>query len=149
MRLQREKEDDSDFFNNKIRQLKRQLQQSQHERDEQEEHAKQMEQQKVRLERYLKQGMSKGTTNEDLVQDVNFVSRRLDHLASQAEQRQQNMLNESAPMRQKCEQLQQQLIEERSMRDKVIQKKNAEVAYFKKELDSLLQEIAKKTSKAF
>jgi hypothetical protein len=28
MRLQREKEDDSDFFNNKIRQLKRQLQQS-------------------------------------------------------------------------------------------------------------------------
>lgn len=57
----------------------------------------------MRLERYLKQGMSKGTTNEDLVQDVNFVSRRLDHLASQAEQRQQNMLNESAPMRQKCE----------------------------------------------
>ena len=51
-------------------------------------------------------------------------------------------MGDTQPLRRKVEQLQEQLVEERHLRERVIQKKNAEVAYFKKELDSLLQDIA-------
>lgn len=98
----------------------------------------------MRLEKFLKQGMSGAP--EDLMQDVNFVMRRLEMLEQQAEERSQ-MLGGGDQWKRKVETLQQQLSEERSMRDKVIQKKNQEVAYFKRELESLLDDIARKQKK--
>ena len=59
------------------------------------------------------------------------------------------MIGDQSPLKRKVEILQQQLIEEKLLREKVIQKKNSEVAYFKKELESLLDEIARKSNKAF
>jgi len=81
------------------------------------------------------------------MQDVNFVMRRLEMLEQQAEERSALLLRDQTPAKRKLEALQQQLIEERNMREQVVQKKNAEVAYFKKELESLLDEIAIKSTK--
>lgn len=81
-RLKREKEDDNDFLNSKIRQLKRQVQQAISEKEEANEYSKQVEAQKCRLEKFLKQGIHKGNTAEDLAQDVSFVTRRLELLES-------------------------------------------------------------------
>ena len=77
------------------------------------------------------------------MQDVNFVMRRLEMLEQQAEER-STMLGGGDQWKRKVETLTMQLSEKRGMRDKVIQKKNAEVAYFKRELESLLDEIARK-----
>lgn len=52
--MQREKDDDNDFLNEKIRQLKRQLQNAVTEKEEAVEEAKQIEIQKIRLEKLLK-----------------------------------------------------------------------------------------------
>lgn len=52
--MQREKDDDNDFLNEKIRQLKRQLQHAVSEKEEAVEEAKQIEIQKIRLEKLLK-----------------------------------------------------------------------------------------------
>ena len=137
--MKREKEDDSDFFNNKIRQLKRQVQQAITEKDEANEYSKQMETQKMRLEKFLKQGIHKGHTTEELAHDVSLVTRRLEMLEAQAEER----ARDTTPAGQKIEQLQRELNEERQLRENMIKKKNSEVAYFKKELDSLLAAIVK------
>jgi len=42
----------------------------------------------------LKTGLSKGQTNEELIQDVNFVMRRLEVLEQQAEERAQLLLGD-------------------------------------------------------
>ena len=52
--MQREKDDDNDFLNEKIRQLKRQLQNAVTEKEEAVDEAKQIEIQKIRLEKLLK-----------------------------------------------------------------------------------------------
>lgn len=85
-----------------------------------EQHCKQLEGQKARLEKFLKTGLSKGQTNEELIQDVNFVMRRLEVLEQQAEERAQLLLGDQMPMKRKFEMLQQELIEERNIRDRVI-----------------------------
>ena len=87
-RLRREKEDDEEFLNTKIRQLKRQCTQAIQDKEEQEAYARELEQQKCRLEKLLKQQtLSKGTSQDDLLQDVTFVQRRLEMLEQSAEQR--------------------------------------------------------------
>ena len=43
--------------------------------------------------------------------------------------------------------LKSKLSQEREMRDQIVQKKNAEVSYFKAELDALLSELSHKVSK--
>ena len=85
-----------------------------------EEHCKQLKGQKTRLEKFLKTGLSKGQTNEELIQDVNFVMRRLEVLEQQAEERAQLLLGDQMPIKRKLEMLQQELIEERNIRDRVI-----------------------------
>jgi cell division protein ZapA (FtsZ GTPase activity inhibitor) len=65
LRLQREKDDDNDFLNEKIRQLKRQLQNAVSEKEEAVEEAKQMEIQKIRLEKLLKSSLGKGDGSPD------------------------------------------------------------------------------------
>lgn len=71
-----------------------------------EEHCKQLEGQKARLEKFLKTGLSKGQTNEELIQDVNFVMRRLEVLEQQAEERAQLLLGDQMPIKRKLEMLQ-------------------------------------------
>ncbi len=65
LKLQREKDDDNDFLNEKIRQLKRSLQHTVSEKEEAVEEAKQMEIQKIRLEKLLKQSLGKGDGSPD------------------------------------------------------------------------------------
>lgn len=85
------------------------MQQAVVEKDEANEYSKQMETQKMRLEKFLKQGIHKGNSAEDLAHDVSFVTRRLELLEAQAEERARDM----TPSGQKIEQLTKELNEER------------------------------------
>jgi predicted nucleic acid-binding Zn-ribbon protein len=146
-RILREKDDDSEFFNAKIRQLKRQLKDAESEKAELEEAVQKADAQKQRLEKFYRNKMGldapadKAGTNE-LLTEMSVLQRRLEFLEEQAEERNKQMVNEHAPCRREIQRLQQELTEERDLRSNVINKKNKEIAYFKNELDGLLADIA-------
>lgn len=98
-----------------------------------------VEAQKQRLERIFKES-GKGADG-DLSGDVSFITRRLEFLEKQSEDRSKQIATGQAPLRKEIAALQQELQEERATRERAISKKNAEVAYFKKELNELLTEI--------
>jgi len=72
--------------------------------------------------------------------------RRLEFLEEQSEERGKNQRNEHAPCRREIERLNGELQDEKISRGKVLAKKNAEIAYFKAELDTLLAELANQTA---
>ena len=71
--------------------------------------------------------------------------KRLEYLEKQSEDRSKTMLADQNPLKRELERLKVELGEERVRKDRAIAKKNAEVTYFKKELDELLGEIAQKS----
>lgn len=83
----------------------------------------------------------------ELMDELNYMRRKIESLEDQSDLR--HKLNEEGnlPFKRQIDALKQQLEDERVQRLNIINKKNAEIAYFKQELESLLSEIAKQHSK--
>lgn len=78
----------------------------------------------------------------DLIDEVQLLVRRIEFLEEQSEKRAKNTFLESQePYLREIEMLKSKLMQEREMRDQIVNKKNAEVSYFKAELDALLSEM--------
>lgn len=78
----------------------------------------------------------------DLIDEVQLLVRRIEFLEEQSEKRSKSSYLESQePYVREIEMLKSKLMQEREMRDQIVQKKNAEVSYFKAELDALLSEM--------
>ena len=84
----------------------------------------------------------------DLIDEVQLLVRRIEFLEEQNSQRNKNdYLENKEPYLREIEMLKSKLVQEREMRNQIVQKKNAEVSYFKAELDSLLSELSQKVNK--
>ena len=69
--------------------------------------------------------------------------RRIEFLEEQSDKRSKSQyLENQEPYMREIEMLKSKLMQEREMRDQIVQKKNAEVSYFKAELDALLSEMS-------
>lgn len=78
----------------------------------------------------------------DLIDEVQLLIRRIEMLEEQSDKRSKNTyLENQEPYMREIEMLKSKLMQEREMRDQIVQKKNAEVSYFKAELDALLSEM--------
>lgn len=77
----------------------------------------------------------------ELFDEVNFIYRRLEFMEEQSDQRQKIAHGGHEHCRREVTRLELELQDERESRSILIKKKNAEVAYFKAELDALLSEI--------
>lgn len=78
----------------------------------------------------------------DLIDEVQMLVRRIEFLEEQSDKRAKNTyLENQEPYMREIEMLKSKLVQEREMRDQIVQKKNAEVSYFKAELDALLSEM--------
>jgi hypothetical protein len=72
-----------------------------------------------------------------------MMIRRIEFLEEQSEKRSKSQyLENQEPYMREIEMLKSKLMQEREMRDQIVQKKNAEVSYFKAELDALLSEMS-------
>jgi hypothetical protein len=70
------------------------------------------------------------------------MMRRLEHLEEMATERDKLQRNDQAPYKREIERLMGELESEKQSRGKLMAKKNAEIAYFKAELETLLAELA-------
>ena len=105
-----------------------------------------LEAQKGRLEQVFKATMKGGNT--DLIDEVQMLVRRIEFLEEQSEKRAKaQYLENQEPYMREIEMLKSKLMQERDMREQIIQKKNAEVSYFKGELDALLSEMSNQIKK--
>ena len=89
----------------------------------------------------LAETLAKTKTGE-LIGEVGIIARRLEHLEEQSEARTKQANGDYEPYKREIARLTEELNQERSGRAVLIGKKNAEIAYFKAELDGLLSEIA-------
>ena len=107
---------------------------------------------KMRLERFYKEKMgmtidgksTMGTlagSSGELISGVSVIQRRIEFLEEQADQRNKQARSEHEPCRKEIARLHEELKQEKSSRANIISKKNAEISYFKAELDALLSEI--------
>ena len=76
------------------------------------------------------------------VETLELCIQRIEYLEEQAETRNRTQQGDHGPCRREIERLTHELEQERSSRAVLISKKNAEISYFKAELDGLLSEIA-------
>jgi hypothetical protein len=98
------------------------------------------------LEQVFKATMKGGTS--DLIEEVQMLVRRIEFLEEQSEKRAKSQyLENQEPYQREIEMLRSKLMQEREMRDQIVQKKNAEVSYFKAELDALLSEMSNQINK--
>ena len=72
---------------------------------------------------------------------MNIIARRIEFLEEQSDQRNREVQSDHDPYRREIARLNEELEMERASRANIITKKNAEIAYFKTELDGLLTEI--------
>lgn len=72
---------------------------------------------------------------------MSIISRRIEFLEEQSDQRNKQAMSEHDPCRREISRLNEELQMEKASRANIICKKNAEIAYFKTELDGLLSEI--------
>ena len=89
----------------------------------------------------MSETLSKTKTGE-LIGEVGIIARRIEFLEEQAENRSKQILVDHEPYKREIARLTEELEQERSSRAILISKKNAEITYFKTELDALLGEIA-------
>ena len=82
------------------------------------------------------------TKTGELLSEVGIIARRIEYLEEQSDARNKQAIGEHGPCRREIDRLTEELRQERSSRSILISKKNAEIAYFKAELDGLLSEIA-------
>ena len=86
--------------------------------------------------------------NTDLIDEVQMLVRRIEFLEEQSEKRANaQYLENQEPYMREIEMLKSKLMQEREIRDQIVQKKNAEVSYFKAELDALLSEMSNQIKK--
>ncbi len=138
--------EDLELQNSKNVQMKRELLQYQNQNQDLSTKVNKLEAQKNRLEQVFKTTMKGG--NMDLIDEVQMLVRRIEFLEEQSQSRNKNNFMESQePYLREIEMLKSKLMQERDMRDQIIQKKNAEVSYFKAELDALLSEMQNQFTK--
>ena len=77
----------------------------------------------------------------ELMSEVSVIQRRIEFLEEQADTRNKMTSNDHEPCRKEIARLNEELKQERASRANIINKKNAEISYFKAELDALLSEI--------
>ena len=82
------------------------------------------------------------TKTGELIGEVGIIARRIEYLEEQADVRNKQSSGDHEPYKREIARLNQELEQERGSRAVLIGKKNAEIAYFKAELDGLLSEIA-------
>ena len=82
------------------------------------------------------------TKTGELIGEVGIIQRRIEYLEERSDMRSKQQQGDHEPYRREIARLQDELKQERSQRQVLIGKKNAEIAYFKAELDGLLAEIA-------
>ena len=82
------------------------------------------------------------TRTGELIGEVGIIARRMEFLEEQADTRNKASHGDHSPYLREIQRLKEELSEERSARSVLIGKKNAEISYFKTELDGLLAEIA-------
>ena len=73
------------------------------------------------------------------------MAKRLEYMEEQAEASRRQAQGDHAPYKREIARLTEELEQERSSRATLISKKNAEIAYFKSELDGLLSEMMNST----
>ena len=116
------------------------------------EQVEKLENAKQRLERFYKEKMGMtidgkstfGTmagNSGELISEVSVMARRIEFLEEQAEQRNKQARGDQEPFRKEIARLHEELKQEKAARANIINKKNAEISYFKSELDALLSEI--------
>jgi len=99
--------------------------------------------QKSRLDKIVKQTaakLNKSNPNE-LVDELGLIQRRLELLEASSEEREREMRKESEPYRKEIDRLMNEIEAERVEHARIITKKNAEISYFKQELDLLLNDM--------
>ena len=104
-----------------------------------------LEQGKLRMEKILKQSLKSTTQanpNGELLEEIAMITKRIEFMEHQSDERYKSQYLDHNHCQRQLQHLQQELDGERAERVKLLQKKNAEVAYFKAELDALLGEIA-------
>lgn len=68
-------------------------------------------------------------------------------LEEQTENRTKSLIGDTQPLKRQVEQLKQELAEERAIKTRLQMKFNSEVTYYKKELESLLDQFERKPAK--
>ncbi len=69
-------------------------------------------------------------------------------LEQQSEDRTRSLVGGQQPLKRQVEQLKLELAEERAVKQRLMQKFNTEVTYYKKELETLLEKIDRKSARA-
>ena len=140
-RLKQAQNDEVDFAMGKTQKLQREICDADDAKRELQQKINKLEAQKGRLEQVFKATMKGGNT--DLIDEVQMLVRRIEFLEEQSEKRAKaQYLENQEPYMREIEMLKSKLMQEREIRDQIVQKKNAEVSYFKAELDALLSEMS-------
>lgn len=131
---------DAEYAIRKAQNLQREISEVENDKRDLQQRVNKLEAQKSRLEQVFKSTMKGG--NMDLIDEVQLLIRRIEMLEEQSDKRSKNTyLENQEPYMREIEMLKSKLMQEREMRDQIVQKKNAEVSYFKAELDALLSEM--------
>lgn len=139
--LKGQKNEDYDHAITKVGRLQREIATMEDERTSLLQKINKLEAQKTRLESVFKSTMK--SDKMDLIDEVQLLVRRIEFLEEQNSQRTKNdYLENKEPYLREIEMLKSKLVQEREMRNQIVQKKNAEVSYFKAELDALLSELS-------
>ena len=98
------------------------------------------------MERILKQTVGKSNKSADggmgeIINEISVVMKRIEYLEQQNEDRDRQSFDDHGPCKREIKRLAQEIEEERQDKLRIVSKKNAEVAYFKSELDALLKEM--------
>ena len=88
--------------------------------------------------------MQKTNTGE-LIGEVGIIAKRIEYLEEQAENRNKQSQADFEPYKREIARLNEELQHERARFQNLIGKKNAEISYFKSELDGLLSEMMNST----
>lgn len=138
--------DDYDFAQEKTMKLRREISEIEAEKRELQQKNNKLEAQKSRLESIFKSTMKGGSM--ELIDEVQMLIRRIEFLEEQSDKRTKSAFLESQePYLREIEMLKSKLVQERQIREQIVQKKNAEVGYFKAELDALLSEMSNQFKK--
>ncbi|CDW77663.1 UNKNOWN [Stylonychia lemnae] len=127
------------------------IQQLNNEKRELQDKIEKLESSKQRVERILRQSVghrgsmrkTNGTDidSNEIIDELAVVLKRIEFLEQQSEDRDKMTYQEHGPCKREITRLQQDLEEERVDKQRLLSKKNAEVSYFKSELDALLSEM--------
>ena len=130
----------------KSQKMQREFQDSEEQKQALQAKINKLEAQKSRLEQVFKATMKGG--NQDLIDEVQLLIRRIEYLEEQSEKRTKSLYMENKePYSREIEMLKSKLAQERDLRETIVKKKNAEVSFFKAELEALLSEMTHKLKK--